>query len=56
MGYYYAATLSPEQQNGCLTVCRKYPGAKPGAWNERDQINYVIDLAVAFQRVYMPFE
>ncbi len=55
MGYHYAGALSPSQRKGCLAACRKFSGAKPGAWTERDQINYVIDMAVAFQRIYMPF-
>ena len=55
MGYHYAGTLSPSQRKGCLAACRKFSGAKPGAWTERDQINCVIDMAVAFQRIYMPF-
>ena len=55
LGYRYAASLSPAIRKGYLTACRKYSGATPGAWDKRDQINYVIDLAGAFRRIYMPF-
>ncbi len=54
-GYHYAATLSPPARKARLEACRKYSGATPGAWNRRDQINYVIDLGVSFRRIYMPF-
>jgi hypothetical protein len=54
LGYHWVAGLSPGQRKTCLTVIRKFSGASAGAWSERDQINYVIDLAVTFQRVYMP--
>jgi hypothetical protein len=54
-GYHYAAQLSPAARKGCLKACRKFSGATPGAWSQRDQINYVIDMAVAYHRIFMPF-
>jgi hypothetical protein len=55
LGYHHAATLSPGARKGYLTATRKFSGATAGAWTQRDQINYVIDLAGAFRRLYMPF-
>jgi hypothetical protein len=55
LGYHHAAKLSPATRKGYLTVTRKISGATPGAWNRRDQIDYVIDLAGAFRTVFMPF-
>ena len=55
LGYLRAAKLPPATRKGYLAVTRKVSGATPGAWTQRDQIDYVIDLAGAFRRMFMPY-
>jgi hypothetical protein len=54
LSYHRAAQLSAGQRKAYLKACRKWSDASPGAWNERDQINYVIDLAGALRKLFMP--
>jgi hypothetical protein len=55
LGYHHAAQLSPGARKGYLTATRRVSRATAGAWTQRDQINYVIDLAGAFRKLFMPF-
>lgn len=54
LGYHRAGDYSAAERKAYLKACRKWSGADAGAWSERDQINYVIDLAGAFRTLFMP--
>jgi len=47
-GYVTGGRLAPDQKRAYLTTLRKLAGhPSAGAWTQRDQINFVIDLASA---------